>query len=89
MATVVIENIHTQMGKQPSLARAVLIGTAETIGADPAGHAVHPGRVSAVVPDGRSGPRPVRAAGHLGRLRHDHGVHAVDHLRAGAVDLDS
>ena len=30
MGTVVIENIHTQMAKQPSLARAVFIGTAET-----------------------------------------------------------
>ncbi len=30
MGTVVIENIHTQMGKTPSLARAVLVGTAET-----------------------------------------------------------
>ncbi len=30
MGTVVIENIHTQMGKKPSLARAVLVGTAET-----------------------------------------------------------
>ena len=29
--TVVIENIHTQMGKEPSLSRAVLIGTAETM----------------------------------------------------------
>jgi multidrug efflux pump subunit AcrB len=29
-ATVVIENIHTHMGKQPSLAEAVLLGTAET-----------------------------------------------------------
>src|SRR5271156_2713247 len=29
--TVVIENIHTQMAKRPSLARAVLVGTAETI----------------------------------------------------------
>jgi multidrug efflux pump subunit AcrB len=29
--TVVIENIHTQMGKQPALSRAVLIGTAETM----------------------------------------------------------
>jgi multidrug efflux pump subunit AcrB len=31
MGTVVIENIHTQMAKRPSLARAVLAGTAETI----------------------------------------------------------
>ena len=31
-ATVVIENIHTQMGKQSSIARAVLIGTGETLG---------------------------------------------------------
>jgi multidrug efflux pump subunit AcrB len=30
MGTVVIENIHTQMAKQPSLARAVFNGTAET-----------------------------------------------------------
>jgi multidrug efflux pump subunit AcrB len=30
MGTVVIENIHTQMGKSPSLARAVFEGTAET-----------------------------------------------------------
>src|SRR5271163_4328120 len=30
MGTVVIENIHTQMAKQPSLARAVFIGTTET-----------------------------------------------------------
>ena len=30
-ATVVIENIHTQMGKNSSIARAVLIGTAETL----------------------------------------------------------
>jgi multidrug efflux pump subunit AcrB len=30
MGTVVIENIHTQMGKTPSLARAVFVGTAET-----------------------------------------------------------
>src|SRR5271163_2131298 len=30
MGTVVIENIHTQMAKQPSLARAVYNGTAET-----------------------------------------------------------
>jgi multidrug efflux pump subunit AcrB len=29
--TVVIENIHTQMGKSPSLARAVFIGTGETV----------------------------------------------------------
>jgi multidrug efflux pump subunit AcrB len=29
-ATVVIENIHTQMGKNSSIARAVLIGTSET-----------------------------------------------------------
>ncbi len=29
--TVVIENIHTQMGKKPSLSRAVLVGTAETM----------------------------------------------------------
>jgi multidrug efflux pump subunit AcrB len=29
-ATVVIENIHTQMGKNSSIARAVLIGTTET-----------------------------------------------------------
>jgi len=29
--TVVIENIHTQMGKQPYLSRAVLVGTAETM----------------------------------------------------------
>jgi multidrug efflux pump subunit AcrB len=29
--TVVIENIHTQMGKQASLARAVFVGTGETI----------------------------------------------------------
>ena len=29
-ATVVIENIHTQMGKHKSIASAVLIGTAET-----------------------------------------------------------
>jgi len=28
--TVVIENIHTQLGKQPSVARAVLVGTGET-----------------------------------------------------------
>jgi multidrug efflux pump subunit AcrB len=31
MGTVVIENIHTQMAKQPSLARAVFVGTEETI----------------------------------------------------------
>jgi multidrug efflux pump subunit AcrB len=30
-ATVVIENIHTQMGKRSSTARAILIGTAETV----------------------------------------------------------
>jgi multidrug efflux pump subunit AcrB len=30
-ATVVIENIHTQMGKNSSIARAVLIGTSETL----------------------------------------------------------
>src|ERR1700690_1147647 len=30
-ATVVIENIHTQMGKRSSTARAILIGTGETI----------------------------------------------------------
>jgi multidrug efflux pump subunit AcrB len=30
MGTVVIENIHTQMAKRPSLSRAVLIGTSET-----------------------------------------------------------
>jgi multidrug efflux pump subunit AcrB len=30
MGTVVIENIHTQMAKQPSIARAVFAGTAET-----------------------------------------------------------
>jgi len=30
-ATVVIENIHTQMGRRPSVARAILIGTGETI----------------------------------------------------------
>jgi multidrug efflux pump subunit AcrB len=30
MGTVVIENIHTQMAKQPSLARAVFVGTSET-----------------------------------------------------------
>src|SRR5271155_4427460 len=30
MGTVVIENIHTQMAKRPSLSRAVLVGTAET-----------------------------------------------------------
>jgi multidrug efflux pump subunit AcrB len=29
--TVVIENIHTQMGKSPSLARAVFVGTGETV----------------------------------------------------------
>jgi len=29
-ATVVIENIHTQMGKRKSIARAVFVGTAET-----------------------------------------------------------
>jgi multidrug efflux pump subunit AcrB len=29
--TVVIENIHTQMGKKPALSRAVLVGTAETM----------------------------------------------------------
>jgi multidrug efflux pump subunit AcrB len=29
--TVVIENIHTQMGRNPSLSRAVLIGTSETM----------------------------------------------------------
>jgi multidrug efflux pump subunit AcrB len=29
-ATVVIENIHTQMGKHASIARAILVGTAET-----------------------------------------------------------
>ena len=86
-ATVVIENIHTQMGKtavdRPG--RPGRHGGDDR--ADPAGDAVHPGRVPAVVPDGGGGPRPVRAAGHLGRLRHDHGVHPVDHLRAGAVDL--
>ena len=88
MGTVVIENIHTQMAKQPSLARAGAGRHGGDDGADLAGHAVHPGRVSAVVPDGGGGRQPVRAAGHLGRLRHDHGVHSVDHLRAGAVDLD-
>jgi multidrug efflux pump subunit AcrB len=31
MGTVVIENIHTQMTREPSLARAVLVGTGETI----------------------------------------------------------
>src|SRR5271167_235453 len=30
MGTVVIENIHTQMARKPSLSRAVLVGTSET-----------------------------------------------------------
>ena len=86
-ATVVIENIHTQMGKQ-RFARPRRPGRHRgDDGAEPAGDAVHPGGVPAVVPDGRGGARPVRAAGHLRRLRHDHRLHPVDHLRAGAVDL--
>ena len=89
MGTVVIENIHTQMGKTAVAGAGRARRHGGDDGADLAGHALHPGGVSAVVPDGRSGRQSVRAAGHLGRLRHDHGVHPVDHLRAGAVDLDS
>ncbi len=88
MGTVVIENIHTQMAKQPSLARAVFVGTAETtVPILLAMLCILAVFIPSFLMEGAAGG-VVRAAGDLGRLRHDHGVYPVDHLRAGAVDLD-
>ena len=86
-ATVVIENIHTQMGKTASIARAVLIGTAETMVPNMlAMLCILAVFLPSFLMEGAARSLFVPLAISR-RLRHGHRLHPVDHLRAGAVDL--
>jgi hypothetical protein len=84
-ATVEVENIHTQMERTDSVARAVRAGNAGNGRAATARHAVRAGRVRAVVLHDRGGPRAVRPAVAGRRVRHDRQLHPEQHVRAGAV----
>ena len=86
-ATVEIENIHVQMGRTPSLSRAVLNGNHITAVPRLLALLVHPVGVHPCLPDGRAGAVAVRAAGAGGRLRHDLVVPPLQHGRAGAVGV--
>ena len=86
-ATVEVENIHTQYEHTPNIARAVRLGNHADGGAAPAGHALRPGGVPAVVLHAGGGPGTVRAAVAGGRLLHDDVLFPVEHVRAGAVGL--
>ena len=85
MSTVNIENLHVQMGETPKIAKAVLRAANATavpillaLLVHPVG--IHPG------PD-HEGPAAValHAADPGGRVRHDLGISAHDHVRADPV----
>ncbi len=86
-ATVEIENIHVQMDQTPSLSRAVLRGNHITAVPRLLAAPVHPVGVHPSLPNGRAGAVAVRAAGAVGRVRHDLVVRPLQHRRAGAVGL--
>ena len=86
-ATVVIENIHTQMGKNSFDRPRRLHRHDRDRGAEFVGHVVRSGGVFAVFHHGRRSPRPVHSPGDFRRFRHDLRVHLVDDLRPGALGL--
>jgi hypothetical protein len=83
-ATVEIENIHTQMAHTTDVARAVRRGNR---GPAVAGHALHTGRISAVVLYGGGRPRPVRPAVAGGRILDAGFVRAVEHVRPRGIGV--
>ncbi len=88
MGTVVIENIHTQMAKQPSLARAVFVGTAETtVPILLAMLCILAVFLPSFLMEGAAGSLFVPLAISVGFAMITAFI-AVDHVRAGAVDLD-
>ena len=86
-ATVEIENIHHKMEGTRSIASAVRQGNHGHGRPAAAGDALHPGGVPAVVLHAGGGAGAVRAALAGGRLRDGLVLPALEHVRAGALDL--
>ena len=85
MATVTIENMHVQMGRTPKIATAVLRGNLTTAVPILLALLVHPVRIRSGIHHGRPAPVAVHAADPGGRVRHDLGVPARQHVRADPV----
>ena len=86
-ATVEIENIHHKMEGTRSIASAVRQGNHGHGGPAAPGDALHPGGVPAVVLHAGGGAGLVRAAVAGRRLCDGLLLPAVEHVRAGALDL--
>ena len=86
-ATVEIENIHHKMEGHPLGRLGRASGEPGHGRPAPAGDALHPGGVPAVVLHAGGGAGAVRAAVAGGRVRDGLLVPALEHVRAGALDL--